>query len=135
MPARGKRNIGEIKKRPNGASWLTGAPPAAREWPEQSSGSVWASWFLFYPRSIVSAVGPEGISRIPQFCDYFSVSRHSSRFPESKYQHWNGRSNMRREDLMKPDVLSEIVLIASGVALFIPLLLMLIMSLTHVPVP
>lgn len=42
---------------------------------------------------------------------------------------------MRREDLMKPDILSEVVLIASGVALFIPLLLMLIMSLTHVPVP
>lgn len=42
---------------------------------------------------------------------------------------------MRREDLMKPDILSEVVLIASGVALFIPLLLMLIMSLTHAPVP
>ena len=41
---------------------------------------------------------------------------------------------MRRDDLMKPDVLSEIVLIASGVALFVPLLLMLIMSITQVPI-
>jgi hypothetical protein len=42
--------------------------------------------------------------------------------------------DMRRDDLMKPDVLSEIVLIASGVALFLPLLLMLIMSITHIPI-
>jgi hypothetical protein len=41
---------------------------------------------------------------------------------------------MRRDDLMKPDVLSEIVLIASGLALFVPLLLMLIMSITHIPI-
>jgi hypothetical protein len=38
---------------------------------------------------------------------------------------------MRRDDLMKPDVLSEIVLLASGIVLFLPLLLMLIGSLTH----
>jgi hypothetical protein len=37
---------------------------------------------------------------------------------------------VRREDLMKPDVLSELVLLASAVALFVPLLLMLIASLT-----
>jgi len=42
--------------------------------------------------------------------------------------------NMRRDDLMKPDVLSEIVLIASGVAVLVPLLLMLLMSITHVPI-
>ena len=33
---------------------------------------------------------------------------------------------MRRDDIMKPDILSEIVLLVSGVALFIPLLLMLV---------
>jgi hypothetical protein len=38
---------------------------------------------------------------------------------------------MRRDDLMKPDVLSELVLLASAVALFVPLMLMLIASLTN----
>lgn len=33
---------------------------------------------------------------------------------------------MRRDEIMKPDILSEIVLLVSGVALFIPLLLMLV---------
>jgi hypothetical protein len=42
---------------------------------------------------------------------------------------------MRRDELLKPDVLSEIVLLASGVALFLPLLLMLIASLTHPATP
>ena len=41
---------------------------------------------------------------------------------------------MRRDDLMKPDVLSEIVLIASAVVLFVPWLLMLIISITHIPI-
>lgn len=33
---------------------------------------------------------------------------------------------MRRDEIMKPDILSEIVLLVSGVALSIPLLLMLV---------
>ena len=41
---------------------------------------------------------------------------------------------MRRDDLMKPDVLSEIALIASGVVLLVPWLLMLIISITHIPI-
>jgi len=38
---------------------------------------------------------------------------------------------MRRDDLMKSDTLSKIVLAISGMVLFLPLLLMLIVSLTH----
>jgi hypothetical protein len=38
---------------------------------------------------------------------------------------------MRRDELLKPDILSEILLLASGVALVLPLLIMLIVSLTH----
>jgi hypothetical protein len=38
---------------------------------------------------------------------------------------------MRREDLLKSDALSVILLVASGLALFLPLLVMLIVSLTH----
>lgn len=36
-----------------------------------------------------------------------------------------------RDDLMKPDLLSEILLVASGLILFVPLLLILVAALTH----
>ena len=42
---------------------------------------------------------------------------------------------MRRDDLMKPDVLSEIVLVASGLVLLVPLLLMLVMNIPHILIP
>ncbi|MGA8491216.1 MAG: hypothetical protein WB711_12385 [Terriglobales bacterium] len=38
---------------------------------------------------------------------------------------------MHREDLMKPDLFSEIVLVASGLVLFIPLLLILVAACTQ----
>lgn len=38
---------------------------------------------------------------------------------------------MHREDLMKPDLFSEIVLAASGLVLFIPLLLILVAACTQ----
>ncbi|MGA9528985.1 MAG: hypothetical protein WBS24_12800 [Terriglobales bacterium] len=38
---------------------------------------------------------------------------------------------MRRTDLMKPDLLSEIVLLGSGIAIFIPLLLLFLIALTR----
>jgi len=34
-------------------------------------------------------------------------------------------------DLMKPDLLSEILLVGSGLVLFVPLLLILVAALTH----
>lgn len=40
---------------------------------------------------------------------------------------------MRRDELMKPDVLSEIILLASGLALIFSLLWALIASLTYTP--
>jgi hypothetical protein len=39
--------------------------------------------------------------------------------------------SIHREDLMKPDLFSEIVLVASGLALFIPLLLILAAACTQ----
>lgn len=41
------------------------------------------------------------------------------------------RPPMHREDLMKPDLLSEIVLVASGLILFIPLFLILVAACTQ----
>jgi len=38
---------------------------------------------------------------------------------------------MHREDLMKPDLLSEIVLVATGLILFVPLLLILVAACTQ----
>jgi hypothetical protein len=38
---------------------------------------------------------------------------------------------MHREDLMKPDLLSEILLVASGLILFVPLLLILFAACTQ----
>jgi hypothetical protein len=38
---------------------------------------------------------------------------------------------MRRDDLMKSDVLSEVVLAASAVALFLPLLLAVVAVVSH----
>jgi hypothetical protein len=38
---------------------------------------------------------------------------------------------MHREDLMKPDLFSEIVLVASGLVLFVPLLLLLVAACTQ----
>jgi len=42
----------------------------------------------------------------------------------------NPESPMHPNDLMKPDLLSEIVLAASGLILFVPLLLILAAALT-----
>jgi len=39
---------------------------------------------------------------------------------------------MRRDDLMRPDLFSEIVLLASGVVIFLPLLLILVAALSGV---
>lgn len=38
---------------------------------------------------------------------------------------------MRRDDIMKPDLLGEIILLASGVVLFVPLLLIVVVALTR----
>lgn len=38
---------------------------------------------------------------------------------------------MRRDDIMKPDLLGEIILLASGVVLFVPLLLIVVAALTR----
>jgi hypothetical protein len=40
---------------------------------------------------------------------------------------------MRRDELMKPDLLGEIVLVGSGIVLFVPLLLILVIALTQTP--
>ena len=37
---------------------------------------------------------------------------------------------MRRNDLMRPDLLSEIVLLGSGIVIFLPLLLILVAAVT-----
>lgn len=38
---------------------------------------------------------------------------------------------MHPEDLMKPDLLSEILLLVCGIAIFAPMLLILIVAITH----
>jgi hypothetical protein len=43
------------------------------------------------------------------------------------------QNDLHREDLMKSDVLSEIVLLGSGIVLFVPLLLLLFAILVHSP--
>ena len=40
---------------------------------------------------------------------------------------------MHRDELLKADLLSEIVLVLSGIAIFIPILLILVVALTHTP--
>lgn len=40
---------------------------------------------------------------------------------------------MRRDELMKSDLLGEIILVGSGIALFLPLLLILVIALTQTP--
>ena len=37
---------------------------------------------------------------------------------------------MRRDDVMESDLLSEIVLLGSGIAIFVPLMLLLVVALT-----
>jgi hypothetical protein len=39
---------------------------------------------------------------------------------------------MRRNDLMSPDLLSEIVLLGSGIMIFLPLLFILVVALTGI---
>jgi hypothetical protein len=43
----------------------------------------------------------------------------------------SGRNDMHREDVMKPDLLSEIVLLGSGSLLFVSLLLIVATALTR----
>ena len=38
---------------------------------------------------------------------------------------------MRREDLLNPDLMSEVILLAAGVLVFVILLLMLVEAVTH----
>lgn len=38
---------------------------------------------------------------------------------------------MRREDLLNPDLMSEVILLAAGVLVFVILLLILVVALTH----
>ncbi|HZP63787.1 MAG TPA: hypothetical protein VFB28_10265 [Terriglobales bacterium] len=40
---------------------------------------------------------------------------------------------MRREELLKSDLLSDIVLVGSGIVLFMPLLLIVLIALTQTP--
>lgn len=40
---------------------------------------------------------------------------------------------MRRDELMKSDLLGEIILVGSGIVLFIPLLLIFVIALTQTP--
>jgi len=40
---------------------------------------------------------------------------------------------MRREELLKSDLLSDIVLVGSGIILFMPLLLIVLIALTQAP--
>jgi len=40
---------------------------------------------------------------------------------------------MRREELLKSDLLSDIVLVGSGIVLFMPLLLIVLIALTQAP--
>jgi hypothetical protein len=40
---------------------------------------------------------------------------------------------MRRDELLKPDLLGEIVLLGSGIVIFVPLLLMVVVALTGMP--
>jgi hypothetical protein len=45
---------------------------------------------------------------------------------------WAGRSAMHRADLLKPDLLSEIVLLGIGTLIFVSLLLIVVTALTRV---
>jgi len=38
---------------------------------------------------------------------------------------------VRREDLLNPDLMSEVILLAAGVLVFVILLLILVVALTH----
>jgi hypothetical protein len=40
---------------------------------------------------------------------------------------------MRRDELLKPDLLGEIVLLGSGIVIIVPILLMLVMAFTGLP--
>jgi hypothetical protein len=40
---------------------------------------------------------------------------------------------MRRDELLKPDLLGEIVLLGSSIVIFVPLLLMLVVALMGLP--
>ena len=42
----------------------------------------------------------------------------------------NSQPPMHPDDLMKPDLLSEILLLGSGLIIFVPLLLILVVALT-----
>jgi hypothetical protein len=44
---------------------------------------------------------------------------------------WEGKLQMHREDLMNADMLSEILLLVSGSAIFVLLLLILVAALTQ----
>jgi hypothetical protein len=42
-----------------------------------------------------------------------------------------GQFFVRREDLLNPDLMSEVILLAAGVLVFVILLLILVVALTH----
>jgi hypothetical protein len=46
-------------------------------------------------------------------------------------QFFGGRIFVRREDLLNPDLISEVILLAAGVLVFVILLLILVVAVTH----
>jgi hypothetical protein len=47
----------------------------------------------------------------------------------------SGRFFLRRADLLKPDVMSEVILVGAGALVFLILILVLVVVLTHTSMP
>lgn len=70
-----------------------------------------------------------GIKRAVLFCRHEAVTR--AYLPST----FIGSALMRREDLLKPDGMSEAIVLSAGVIVFVLLIMLLIVVLTHAAIP
>jgi hypothetical protein len=78
-------------------------------------------WFAGHPRIFMSRNPQPGRPPVEG----------TSSGPASMGRLREGRNEMHPEDLMKPDLLSEIVLLGSGALIFVSLLLIVVTALTR----
>ena len=96
------------------------SPPNQSAYLPLEAGLARTRWFAGHCRTF--------ISRNPQPCRLLVAT---SSGPASTGRLREGRNEMHPEELLKPDLFSEIVLLGSGGLIFVSLLLILVTALTR----
>jgi hypothetical protein len=131
MPGIAKHSLPENCARLEDAPAMHHCQQREQDYEDKVPGELGGINFLFSTTYILVPSNTKG-HRVKTAIPLLLIGSRLRRKPSCPLNTSIWREAMRRDDLMKPDVLSEIVLLASAIALFLPLLLMLIVGLTHI---